>query len=204
MRRLRCAVYLIAGGGAVKVGISDRPGTRLQGLQTASPVPLSLEARVWFPDRSSARSAEAAIHRDMSAHHLRGEWFRDCEAVRGAFANHVHGRGEGIERVDDVVRAHIQARIGGAELGNPVVEQALTDLMLTEHAKGIQVLVAKACGVPDADISGFDTWGDMLACTYGARRALSFVLAHRAEQGSVDGVGCQEPTRRPRRDAPGS
>lgn len=65
-------VYVISGGGKVKIGASVLPLDRLANLQTGSPMPLSLVWRIACPN---ARKLERALHRRYAAHHSHGEWF---------------------------------------------------------------------------------------------------------------------------------
>lgn len=65
-------VYFIgpSDDGPVKIGFTTHLATRLQQLQTASPVPLRIIANV-----VGTRLIEALLHRWFRRWHIRGEWF---------------------------------------------------------------------------------------------------------------------------------
>lgn len=70
------ALYAIAQGDSVKVGISARPSTRLADLQSGSGAPLSLAKEWRFHNRLAALRTEQAMHRLFAPYRTHGEWFR--------------------------------------------------------------------------------------------------------------------------------
>jgi hypothetical protein len=66
-------VYFIAApsAGLVKIGHSFHPGHRLRGLQTLSPVPLTLLGSI-----PGGQKAETQLHRRFADYRSHGEWFR--------------------------------------------------------------------------------------------------------------------------------
>lgn len=61
--------------GPVKIGISNNPLSRLQGVQTGSPSRLVLVDRYCFWKRTHAMAVERCFHQTCGAHRLEGEWF---------------------------------------------------------------------------------------------------------------------------------
>lgn len=74
-------LYVINASGTdfYKVGIANGPSGRLANLQIGCPIELTLVAVADWPD-----SEEFRIHRYLTArgHHVRGEWFRDCQEIQ--------------------------------------------------------------------------------------------------------------------------
>jgi hypothetical protein len=66
-------VYFLFHGEAVKIGFSKGPLQRQRDLATA----MAKEPDALFAIRA-ARAHETALHHELRAHHLRGEWFRRC------------------------------------------------------------------------------------------------------------------------------
>ena len=76
------AVYYITDGERAKIGYTDRPiSERLRELQTGNPQ--TLELVLCLKDGTFA--TEQAIHRNWQSDLIRGEWFRDSEALRDRF-----------------------------------------------------------------------------------------------------------------------
>jgi hypothetical protein len=69
------SVYVIAGGGLVKVGVSDNPGYRVYALQAGSPVALTLEHMSAQWDRATAMKVERTVHEMLKDRRRHGEWF---------------------------------------------------------------------------------------------------------------------------------
>ena len=69
-------IYAIRAVGTefIKFGKAKSVGQRLHDLQCASPHALIIEAVADWPD-----NMERTIHSALSAFHVRGEWYRDCE-----------------------------------------------------------------------------------------------------------------------------
>lgn len=65
-------VYVVQGGGMVKIGVSLQPLGRLAALQAGSPISLEVIWRIGCPN---ARKLERALHRRYKAHRAHGEWF---------------------------------------------------------------------------------------------------------------------------------
>jgi hypothetical protein len=78
------------GVGPIKIGRSDvvRFKGRLDRAQVDSPYPLRVLATIAGDER-----AEDFLHQQLSAHCMRGEWFLDCEAVRGVMSHLVREHG---------------------------------------------------------------------------------------------------------------
>lgn len=78
MTRLTC-VYVIQAGttGPVKVGIAERPTTRMTGLQTGHYEQLMLVHTTALQSREEAEQVEATAHATLAAltDKARGEWF---------------------------------------------------------------------------------------------------------------------------------
>lgn len=72
-----CFVYIIQCGDLpyYKIGISDRPEERLEGLQSANPQKLKLLMTCGFDDKALATQAEQDAHRELRDCHMHGEWF---------------------------------------------------------------------------------------------------------------------------------
>lgn len=70
----QCSIYVITSTSATKIGISRNKVVRLQNLQSWVPEKLTL---VWSAPgpQYSIKRVEAAVHADLSAHRLFGEWF---------------------------------------------------------------------------------------------------------------------------------
>lgn len=85
-------VYFVTAPGndeaPVKIGYTHRDPTadRLPELRTMSPFPLRIIFKFKAPD---VRIAEKAVHRQLDAHRLHGEWF-DRDATL-AFIDHLKG-----------------------------------------------------------------------------------------------------------------
>jgi len=80
VRMLRSGVYLVRGGGRVKIGYSANVPHRMKCLQTGSPVALSLLAV-----KRGDRAREEALHTRFRRWRLHGEWFEDRPEIRAAF-----------------------------------------------------------------------------------------------------------------------
>jgi hypothetical protein len=70
-------IYVIAGAGLLKIGISRDPERRVEAMRCGSPVALRLVG--CFPGTSAE---EAQLHDELAPFRVRGEWFQDCEEVR--------------------------------------------------------------------------------------------------------------------------
>jgi len=77
--RVRHHVYFVLGesSGLVKIGTSKRPATRFQHLVAAGGQSLRILCVI-----AVNPLVEQTAHRDLSAYHVGGEWFRDCKEVR--------------------------------------------------------------------------------------------------------------------------
>jgi hypothetical protein len=80
-------VYFIACEGRIKIGLSRNADSRVKELATAAPAKLTFLARV-----HGGRELETALHRRLRDHRVSGEWFRDCDEVRGVMQEVVDGR----------------------------------------------------------------------------------------------------------------
>lgn len=71
-------IYAIRAVGTpfIKIGKAKSVGRRLATLQTHSPFDLEILAVANWEDRR-----ERALHRYLQDAHVRGEWFRECEAM---------------------------------------------------------------------------------------------------------------------------
>lgn len=74
-------VYFIQAvdGGPIKIGYGADVTARLNGLQTGSPVTLRIIGIC-----EGDRELEQKLHKELAAHHVRGEWFRPVPEVRDA------------------------------------------------------------------------------------------------------------------------
>ncbi len=73
-------IYVMECAGFVKIGLTQNPNSRLAICQTFSPFPVRL---IGFLE--GTRQQEAALHAKLSAHRVRGEWFR----MEGAVADYI-------------------------------------------------------------------------------------------------------------------
>ena len=78
------SIYFVKCGEHVKVGIATHVGKRISSLQTATAQPIELLAAV-----KGTPHDERALHKRLSEHRVKGEWFKDCDAVRSAMAQFV-------------------------------------------------------------------------------------------------------------------
>jgi len=76
-RREAELVYFIAGDvGAIKIGSTFDPVSRLNTLQCGSPIPLKILAVT-----DGGTTQERAYHKRFAAHRLHGEWFERCPEI---------------------------------------------------------------------------------------------------------------------------
>lgn len=69
-------VYVIASAvGVTKIGVANSPKFRLAGMQSGSPVPLSLFNSIKVP-HLLAQQVEARCHKKLAEFHSHGEWFK--------------------------------------------------------------------------------------------------------------------------------
>lgn len=71
-------IYCIrASDGRIKIGISDKPESRLAQMQTAHAEVLSI---LWTVSvsKNNAKFIERSIHNELTSFHVRGEWFNVC------------------------------------------------------------------------------------------------------------------------------
>ncbi|HDZ14843.1 hypothetical protein LCGC14_1411960 [marine sediment metagenome] len=59
-----------------KIGVSDRPKSRVVTLQTGCPYCLELVKKYAFKTKLEAYAAEAVTHRVLNDHLVHGEWFK--------------------------------------------------------------------------------------------------------------------------------
>lgn len=69
------SVYVLDCAGRVKIGIAADVATRVEHLQLACPLKITVAHERRFPTRTQARLAERAIHVAHGASRLWGEWF---------------------------------------------------------------------------------------------------------------------------------
>jgi nitrous oxide reductase len=83
------SIYIIGvSDNPVKVGLADRPRTRLAQLQIGNPDPLILHHVVRVPHQV-APQVEAAAHATLASHHRIGEWFNvSAEEAREVVVKH--------------------------------------------------------------------------------------------------------------------
>jgi len=74
---MECFLYLIhcTDSDFYKVGISNNPISRLEGLQTSCPHRLDLIATCGFETMAKARQAEMQAHQSLAGSLIHGEWF---------------------------------------------------------------------------------------------------------------------------------
>lgn len=77
-RQIQQRVYFIQSGdcGPIKIGIAEDAKTRMRQMQTGCPDPLRLLGTL-----PGGAGREAALHRHLSAHRVRGEWFSPTAEV---------------------------------------------------------------------------------------------------------------------------
>lgn len=59
----------------IKVGLSSSPASRLQSIQTGSPLPLMIHQLVKLPSRADAEVVERRMHEALEWSRSNGEWF---------------------------------------------------------------------------------------------------------------------------------
>lgn len=79
---------VLQGEDSVKIGMSVNPETRLNSLQTSSPVPLSILARVECSCREDAIAKEREFHDLLSEYRMSGEWFAPVAPVLEQIEKH--------------------------------------------------------------------------------------------------------------------
>jgi hypothetical protein len=79
-------VYFLEDGQAIKVGYTSNLGRRINGLTGNASREIRLIGSV-----KGDRAVERAIHAELSAHHIKGEWFADNPAVRAVVARCLGG-----------------------------------------------------------------------------------------------------------------
>lgn len=78
---MTCHLYIIAHvvcgklAKPVKVGITEKPQSRLNSLRTGNPCPLDFAFVFNLPDKPTARSLENAFHSMHALSRMSGEWF---------------------------------------------------------------------------------------------------------------------------------
>jgi Meiotically up-regulated gene 113 len=85
-------LYVVRGGGLVKIGITNNPNARLAQLQSASTAPLDF---AWIAAASDATAAiEREAHNMLAEHRRNGEWFEiQPDAAVGAISAAAYRRG---------------------------------------------------------------------------------------------------------------
>lgn len=68
-------VYMIYGGGYLKIGVAQNPDKRLKTMQTGNPYKLRIMALIPFQSRREAFDYENELHKKFKAFHYTGEWF---------------------------------------------------------------------------------------------------------------------------------
>lgn len=117
-------VYFIQAksGGLIKIGISDKPETRLRSLQSGSPVPLRIVAII----PGGGRMTEASLHERFAASRMHGEWFAPDPDVLAYMATGVpYEPSEDTTLVKERARTKDPTRVRLGRLG-----------ALTVHARG--------------------------------------------------------------------
>jgi hypothetical protein len=77
-------VYFIGCAGRIKIGVTKNLKSRVGALQTSAPDKLAVIAIA-----PGSTRLERDLHEKLRPHRLTGEWFNDCEEVRGAIAETV-------------------------------------------------------------------------------------------------------------------
>lgn len=75
-------VYFVECAGRIKIGYTQDVASRLKSLATGAPAEMSILATV-----DGTVNFERAIHKDLAAYRVKGEWFRDCSEVRSLMAD---------------------------------------------------------------------------------------------------------------------
>lgn len=89
-------VYFVSAPGRVKIGYTVNPENRLAKLRQADMEELTVIGIV-----AGTRKQEQSLLQSLSAHLVKGEWFRDCNEVRAAIAEFMHSAAQS---ADGVVR----------------------------------------------------------------------------------------------------
>lgn len=74
--------------GPVKIGIASDVNRRIYGLRAGNPRELSVLGSIVFSSRDEARRAEKALHDELAAHRMAGEWFAPAPAVLAYIGRH--------------------------------------------------------------------------------------------------------------------
>lgn len=75
-------VYFAECGGQIKIGSSGNVPARMRQLSSTAAAPISLIGAI----RGDLRR-EMAIHKTLTQHRIKGEWYRDCPEVRATIQN---------------------------------------------------------------------------------------------------------------------
>ena len=68
---------------AFKIGLTEKPATRIRELQTGNHRSLELLSYETFPTRDEASRFESAAHMTFGMFRLSGEWFRAVPVIEG-------------------------------------------------------------------------------------------------------------------------
>lgn len=135
-------VYFISNSVAIKIGFTTDLQKRLATLSCGSSYPLEVVCAIEGTHRH-----ERAIHHDLSAFRLNGEWFRDCREVRCAIeqykANGVEPRHPNKDR--RVYRRRVELDL--LEVDLPLLE---IDLFRLPMAEARSSYLKKACSAMEA------------------------------------------------------
>jgi hypothetical protein len=75
-------IYFVESGGLIKIGISLDVRKRLRALNHAQHKEVRPIAFIRQDDQPKQLELESELHARFTNYHQRGEWFRDCEAIR--------------------------------------------------------------------------------------------------------------------------
>jgi hypothetical protein len=80
-------IYFVSAPGRIKIGYTLNPDTRLMKLRNDDMEELEIIAI-----RDGTRKIEKKLHGMVAEHCVKGEWFRDCTAVRTVIEDYLAGR----------------------------------------------------------------------------------------------------------------
>lgn len=84
-------VYVISDNdGAIKIGRTNNPITRLNLLQGANKNRLTIDFIKKFRNNTSANKEEMRLHKLFKKDHIRGEWFKQTTEVTNYFCEWTH------------------------------------------------------------------------------------------------------------------
>jgi hypothetical protein len=121
-------IYFIAADNCIKIGTTKNLRARVASLRTSSAGEIEVIGTI-----DGGFEIERAIHFAVREHHLRGEWFADCEQLRAWIKNLIE-RGPEAMGVPSRVTAISTARLLPPNSRDPEAIQKIVRLMWADEA----------------------------------------------------------------------